>query len=69
MVSLSASHVRRELAPCEECRLRAQCAVEQLACAAYALYAAAAPRRQWLTSARTPTREQFLALAEPKACV
>lgn len=65
----TATHVRAELPPCEKCRLRAQCAVEQLACAAYALYAAAAPRRQWLAAARAPTRAQFLALAEPKACV
>lgn len=51
---VSASHARIEPAPCEECRLRAKCAAEQLACAAYSMYAAALPRRRWLAAPRAP---------------
>jgi hypothetical protein len=45
-----------EPAPCDACPLRARCASERLACAAFSLFVSF---RDWSAAPRQPTRERF----------
>ncbi len=49
--------------PCDDCRLRARCAVEMLACDSFRLYV---ELRRWETAPREPNAERFRLIFQPR---
>ncbi len=50
--------------PCTGCRHEAKCGSEQLACEAYAMFAAGMKEGRWRRAPRFPTHARYLALFE-----
>jgi hypothetical protein len=48
--------------PCDGCTLATRCAMRELACSAFSMFAAGLPMKRWQYADRAPTRAKFKAL-------
>ena len=55
-----------EKSPCDGCRFAPRCAAEQLACAAFSMFAHGLPALRWQAAPRAPSHAQFLSLEDGK---
>jgi hypothetical protein len=51
-----------ESAPCDNCRFRERCGVEQLVCDRFAMFCQGLPQWRWQSAPTCPTRARFLTL-------